>query len=64
MMTVNNKTFFYRFTVHGNSYNKFHCGVLTMQQKTIFDPIKEIKEIARKKYPDCKTIDITALNPL
>lgn len=63
-MIVNSKKYFYRFTVKGDGYHKYYSGILTIQHESVFDPFEEIQEVARKEYPDYKTIDITALNPL
>lgn len=63
-MGVNNKTYFYRYTVRGNGYKEFNYGTLTVKNEDAFDPVQYLKDTALRKYPNHHTLDITALNPL
>ena len=62
MATVNNKKYFYNYSVRGDGYDKFNFGLITVENEIDFNPIDYIKEHAEKEYPDHHTINITALN--
>lgn len=61
-MTINNKTYFYNYSVIGDGYDKFNFGILLVKNENCFDPVEWIIKEARKQYPDYISLNITALN--
>jgi hypothetical protein len=61
-MIVNTKKYFYNYNVHGDGYDKFNFGVVTVENESCFDPLEYIKKKAKHEYPDHTFLNITALN--